>query len=34
MNSPIGYLVFAALLVFVALLPGLALMRQEPREGV
>ena len=34
MDSPIGYLVFAALLVFVALLPGLALMRQEPREVV
>jgi hypothetical protein len=33
-NDPIGYLVFAALLVFVALLPGLALMRQEPAEVI
>lgn len=34
MDSPVGYLVFAALLMLVALLPGLALMRQEPREVV
>lgn len=32
--QPVGYLVFAALLVFVALLPGLALMRQEPAEVI
>ena len=28
------YLVFAGLMVFVALLPGLALMRQEPADVV
>lgn len=32
--QPEGYLVFAALLVCVALVPGLVLMRQEPTEVV
>jgi hypothetical protein len=33
-DSAWGYLVFAGLMVFVALLPGLALMRQEPSDVV
>ena len=33
-DSTWGYLVFAGLMVFVALLPGLALMRQEPSDVV
>lgn len=33
-QRPEGYLVFAALLMLTALLPGLALMRQEPAEVV
>ena len=33
-DSPLIYLVFAAILIAVALVPGLILMRQEPAESV
>lgn len=33
-NQPVGFLVFAALLVLVALIPGLVLARQEPAEVI